>query len=55
MRLERAEDGFEVVDVLGKRGVGEGFAEAGSVEGDFDGVRGRRRRGRGGRRDQVLR
>ena len=37
VRREGAEDGFEVVDVLGEGGVFEGFAEAGSVEGDFDG------------------
>jgi hypothetical protein len=34
VRLEGAEDGFEVVDVLGKGEVFEGFAEAGGVERD---------------------
>ena len=35
---EGAEDGFEVVDVLGERWIGEGFAEAGRVERGFDGA-----------------
>ena len=37
VRGEGAEDGFEVVDVLGEGGVFEGGAEAGGVERDFDG------------------
>ena len=36
VRLECAEDGFEVVNLLGELGVCEGFAEAGGVERDFD-------------------
>ena len=40
VRLECAKDGFEVVNLFGELGVGEGFAETGSVERDFDRVRG---------------
>ena len=35
--LEGAEDGLEVVEILGEGGVFEGFAEAGGIEGELDG------------------
>ena len=34
---EGAENGLQIVDVFGKRGIGEGFLDAGLVERDFDG------------------
>ena len=37
VRGEGAEDGFEVVEVLGEGGVGERFLEAGGVERDLEG------------------
>ena len=37
VRGKRAQDGLEIVDELGEGCVFEGGAEAGRVEGDFDG------------------